>query len=138
MKKRYSLHVMAPLLSGLLLAPVLMAQEGDSGANNNQGEQLDEMPSEQAGSKDFEQETLEQFADAYVAVGDVHSEYSERLQETEGTDDAQSVQQEANDRMVEAIEEQGLEVQQYSEIAAALERDPDLRERVVGMIEERE
>lgn len=138
MKKRYGLHVVAPLLSGLLLAPVLMAQEGDSADTGNQSEQREQMPSEQAAAKDFQQETLEQFADAYVAVGDVHSEYSERLQEAEGTDDAQSVQQEANDRMVEAIEEQGLEVQEYSEIAAALERDPDLRERVVGMIEERE
>jgi len=138
MKKRYGLHVVAPLLSGLLLAPVLMAQEGESGNNGNQSEQREQMPSEQAAAKDFQQETLEQFADAYVAVGDVHSEYSERLQEAEGTDDAQSVQQEANDRMVEVIEEQGLEVQEYSEIAAALERDPDLRERVVGMIEERE
>lgn len=134
MKQRNALRVMVPLLSGLLLAPLLHAQDDQSDQNAQQEQAPEEMQQEQ----DFDDETLEQFADAYVEVGEVHREYSERLQDTEATEDAQELQQEANDKMVEAIEANNLEVQEYSAVAAALERDPELREEVVGMIEERQ
>lgn len=134
MKQRNALRVMVPLLSGLLLAPLLHAQDDQS----DQNAQQEQAPEEMQQKQDFDDETLEQFADAYVEVGEVHREYSERLQDTEATEDAQELQQEANDKMVEAIEANDLEVQEYSAVAAALERDPELREEVVGMIEERQ
>lgn len=134
MKHRNALRVMVPLLSGLLLAPLLHAQDDQS----DQNAQQEQAPEEMQQKQDFDDETLEQFADAYVEVGEVHREYSERLQDTEATEDAQELQQEANDKMVEAIEANDLEVQEYSAVAAALERDPELREEVVGMIEERQ
>ncbi|MDN3516187.1 DUF4168 domain-containing protein [Aquisalimonas lutea] len=134
MKQRNALRVMVPLLSGLLLSPLLHAQDDPGG----QSAQQEQAPAETRQQQDFDDETLEQFADAYVEVGEVHREYSERLQDTEATEDAQQLQQEANDKMVAAIEANGLEVQEYSAVAAALERDPELREEVVGMIEERQ
>lgn len=134
MKRRTSLRVMVPLLSGLLL-PLMLHGQNEQGDQNAQQEQAPEPMQQQ---QDFDDETLERFADAYVAVGEVHDEYAERLQGTEATEEAQALQQEANDKMVEAIEANGLEVQEYSAVAAALERNSDLREKVVGMIEQRE
>lgn len=122
-----------PLLSGLLLAPIAVYADMSGGQAQQEQQQM-----EQQQPAEFDQESLERFADAYVDVGEIHTEYSQRLQEVEAPEDAQELQQEANDKMVEAIREQGLEVQDYSEIAAALERDPEMRENVVSMIEERQ
>ncbi len=134
MKTRTSIRFMIPLLSGLLLAPALHAMDQDEG----QADSYEQEPDAMAEQQDFDDETLEQFADAYVEVGEIHREYSERLQGAEATEDAQELQQEANDEMVEAIQASGLEVQEYSAVAAALERDPEMREEVVGMIEARQ
>ncbi|MFV8834494.1 DUF4168 domain-containing protein [Aquisalimonas sp.] len=136
MKKRNSIRFMIPLMSGLLLMPAMsaLAMDGDDA----QAETYEQEPDGMAEQQDFDDETLERFADAYVEVGEIHREYSERLQGAEQTEDAQQLQQEANDEMVEAIQESGLEVQEYSAVAAALERDPEMREEVVGMIEDRQ
>ncbi|MEX0730292.1 MAG: DUF4168 domain-containing protein [Aquisalimonadaceae bacterium] len=122
-----------PLLSGLLLSPL-----GFYAGMSQAQEQQPQQQMDQQEAADFDEESLEKFADAYVEVGGIHTEYSQRLQEVEAPEDAQELQKEANDKMVEAIREQGLEVQDYSEIAAALERDPEMRENVVSMIEERQ
>ncbi|MCC5812295.1 MAG: DUF4168 domain-containing protein [Ectothiorhodospiraceae bacterium] len=125
---------MIPLLSGLLFSSLAVAQaQQDQGGQGQQGGAMMEQE-----AQDFDREELEKFADAYVKVGEIHTEYSQRLQEVESTDEAQNLQQEANDEMVQAIQDAGLEVQDYSAIAAALERDPEMREDVVGMIEERQ
>lgn len=126
---------MIPLLSGLLFSSIALGQATqDQGAQ--QGQQPGAMTEEQAAN--FDRQELEQFADAYVKVGEIHTEYSQRLQEVDSTDEAQNLQQEANDEMVQAIRDSGLEVQDYSAIAAALERDPEMRQNVVTMIEERQ
>ena len=130
MRSRISAVLITPLLAGLALSPMVMAQDDGYGGAE---------PLEQAqDAENFEQQELERFADAYIEVGEIHANYSQRLEQAEDPDQAQEVQQEANDRMVEAIQEHGLEVQDYSEIAAALERDPEMRDQVVTMIEERE
>lgn len=140
MKTRNTIRYMIPLLSGLLLAMPMhaMAQDDGTAQDEGQSETYEQEPDAMAEEQDFDDETLEQFADAYVEVGEIHREYSERLQGAEATEDAQELQQQANDEMVEAIQASGLEVQEYSAVAAALERDPDMREQVVGMIEERQ
>lgn len=130
MRSRISAMLITPLLAGLALSPMAMAQDDGYGG----GEPLEQAQD----AENFEQQELERFADAYIEVGEIHANYSQRLEQAEDPDQAQEVQQEANDRMVEAIQEHGLEVQDYSEIAAALERDPEMRDQVVTMIEERE
>ena len=124
-----------PLFSGLLLAPTLMAQAEGEGATE-QAEPLEQEA--EAMTQDFDDETLERFADAYVEVGEIHRTYSDELQDAEATEEAQDLQQRANNEMVEAIQGTGMEVQEYSAVAAALERDPDMREEVVQMIEQRQ
>ncbi|MCC5858784.1 MAG: DUF4168 domain-containing protein [Ectothiorhodospiraceae bacterium] len=122
---------LVPLLSGLLFSSIALGQA----AQDQQGQQQPGAMTEQQ-APDFDRQELEQFADAYVKVGEIHTEYSQRLQEVDSTEDAQTLQQEANDEMVQAIRDTGLEVQDYSAIAAALERDPEMRQEVVGMIEQ--
>lgn len=124
---------LVPLLSGLLFSSIALGQA----AQDQQGQQQPGAMTEQQ-APDFDRQELEQFADAYVKVGEIHTEYSQRLQEVDSTEDAQTLQQEANDEMVQAIRDTGLEVQDYSAIAAALERDPEMRQEVVGMIEQRQ
>ena len=137
MKHRTTARYMIPLLSGLLLVPAMGVHAMD-GADDAQADTYEQEPDGMAEDQDFDDQTLEQFADAYVEVGEIHREYSEQLQGADQTEDAQQLQQEANDEMVDAIQNSGLEVQEYSAVAAALERDPEMREEVVEMIEQRQ
>ncbi len=132
MKKFSTRAALVPLLSGLLLSPLAMAQSTDDGMDESERAIMEEQ------GEEFESAQLEQFADAYVEVGEIHNEYSQLLQEVDSTEQAQELQQEANDEMVQAIQDSGLEVQEYSAIAAALERDPEMRQEVVSMIESRQ
>lgn len=130
--RRYKRTIsMIPLLSGLLMAPIAMAEEGTP-QDYDQPEQLDQR------TINVDQEQLELFVDAYIDVGEIHAEYSDRLQGVEAAEQAQELQQEANDKMVEAIRDNGLSVEDYSEIAAAIEHDPEMRDDVITMIEERQ
>ncbi len=132
MRKFITVAATVPLLSGLLLGPMAFAQSADEGMQDSEDALMEER------TDDFDGQQLEQFADAYVEVGEIHNEYSQLLQEVDSTEQAQELQQEANDEMVQAIQDSGLEVQEYSAIAAALERDPEMRQEVVTMIEARQ
>ncbi|MFW5811839.1 MAG: DUF4168 domain-containing protein [Alkalispirochaetaceae bacterium] len=41
----------------------------------------------------------------------------------------EEIQQESNDQMVEAVEDEGLDVQRFNRIAQAIQQDPELQER---------
>jgi len=132
MRNHFAKACMIPIFSGLLLAP-LMLSAADQHAEAQQGDMVEQQP-----MAEVDEANLEKFADAYIDVGEIHNEYSQLLQEVEAPEQAQELQQEANDKMVEAIQANDLEVQEYSEIAAAIEQNPEMRERVVGMIEQRQ
>lgn len=47
--------------------------------------------------------------------------------------DIQAIQQESNEAMVEAVEDEGLEVQRFNEIAQAVQQDQSLMQRMQEM-----
>lgn len=115
------------LILGFGLAMPLWAQ--DQGAQA-QPETQQEAPS----AADFSEDQLENFAEAHSNVMEIRDEYTQRLQEAEGREQAMSLQEEANEKMVSAVTDTGLSVEEYGQIARAASNDTELAERIQSMM----
>lgn len=114
----------AALLS-LGLAATAQAQQ-DSAANSEQ-------PQATAPAQDFSDQQLQQFADASQEIAVISQEYTQQLQSAEDEQAQQDVRQEANDEMVKAVQNSGLEVDTFNAIGQAIQQDPELMQRVQEM-----
>lgn len=77
---------------------------------------------------------VEKFASAYGSVQSIQEDYTQQLQEVEDREKAQALQQEAQGEMLGAVEEEGLSVQEYNEMIAMMDQDPQLRQRVFSIV----
>ncbi len=75
-------------------------------------------------------QTIDTFVDAFVAVQDIREDFTERLHGASDEAEAQALQAEAQEKMLRAVEESGMSVQEYNEVALALQNDPELMQRV--------
>ncbi|MCL7939865.1 DUF4168 domain-containing protein [Halomonas sp. ATCH28] len=114
----------AALLS-LGLAATAQAQQ-DSAANAEQ-------PQATAPAQDFSDQQLQQFADASQEIAVISQEYTEELQAAEDEQAQQEVRMEANDKMVEVVEDSGLDVDTFNAIGQAIQQDPEMMQRVQEM-----
>lgn len=87
-----------------------------------------------APAADFRDGDLEKFAELQKPLQEIRTDYSARLQSTQQPDEAAKLQQEATDKMMGVIEEHGLEVTTYNQIAVALQSDPELQAKVKSML----
>ncbi|NBC21929.1 MAG: DUF4168 domain-containing protein [Gammaproteobacteria bacterium] len=78
-------------------------------------------------------EQLVQFIDAAADVQNVQANYAERVQKADDQAKAQELRQEAQDKMIGAVEESGLTVQQFNRIGQRLQTDQALVERLRSM-----
>lgn len=83
---------------------------------------------------DFSDEQLNQFVDAQTEVMEIRDEFVQRIESTEDRDEAMALEQEANELMVEAVEDTGLSVDVYSSIAQTASQDSELAERIRSMM----
>jgi len=75
-------------------------------------------------------ETIDTFVDAFVAVQEIREDFTERLHSASDEAEAQAMQQEAQEKMMQAVEESGMSVQEYNGVAMALQNDPELMQQV--------
>lgn len=116
----------AALLSLGLAATQAQAQQ-DTAANSA------DQPQAAAAAQDFSDAQLQQFADASKEIAVISQEYTKQLQAAEGDEAQQAVRKEANDEMVKAVENSGLEVNTFNAIGQAIQQDPELMQRVQEM-----
>jgi len=76
------------------------------------------------------EQTVDTFVDAFVSVQEIREEFTERLHSASDEAEAQAMQQEAQEKMMQAVEESGMSVQEYNEVAMALQNDPELMQQV--------
>jgi len=86
---------------------------------------------EDAGFSDSE---LNNFVDAQTEVMEIRNEYVQRIESTEDREEAMALEQEGNEMMIEAVEDTGLSVDEYSAIAQAASDNPDLAERIESLM----
>lgn len=123
------------LFSAALLATGLMASTAN--AQQTQDPAQDPMATQQAAPvQDFSDEQLQQFADASQEIAVISQEFTQRLQEAEDEAAQQEVREEANDRMIQVVEDSGLDVDTFNAIGQSIQQDPEMMQRVQEMASE--
>ncbi len=109
-----------------LSASAVMAQDSAPTQPNAASAQQQE----QAQVSDTE---LRQFMSASIEISKLREEYTERLNNAKDQEIAQNLQEEAQDRMVSAVETTGLDAASYNELAEHVQSSPELQERLQSM-----
>lgn len=76
---------------------------------------------------------LEQFVAAQESITAIQQDFSGRLEGVEDPEEAYELQVQANDEMTQAVEDAGLSVEDYNQVAMAIQTDAELRERLEEM-----
>ena len=120
--KRMTALFSAALLSAGLMSVTAHAQQDPAAAPDQ--------PQAAAPAMDFSDQQLQQFAEASEEIVVISEEYTERLQGADDEASQQEVRMEANEKMVDAVEESGLDVDTFNAIGQAVQQDPELMQRV--------
>ena len=88
-----------------------------------------------AAQREIGEAKLNAFARAAAAVGKLGESWAPRIRNAGSEDEAQRMRQEAQSEMIAAIKKtEGITVDEYRRIAQAVQKDPDLRLRLEGML----
>ena len=124
-------------LFGVVLAAALalaaapaMAQPGYGG---EQGAAQQGMQAQQPAKQDFDQPTLQKFASASAELGKIQTAFAQKLKGVQDQEEARGMQQKMHDEMVNAVQDKGLQVQEYNAIANQMSVDAELRKKVEQM-----
>ncbi len=79
-------------------------------------------------TQEISETELEKAAMAYMEIAMISQEFQESVQETADPEARQEMQREANDKMIRAVEETGLDVQQYNNIMGEVSKNQSLAE----------
>jgi hypothetical protein len=129
---RTSALMPAPLLPVLGIAALLSlggnALAADAGgaapAQDPQG------PAASSSEVKIDDKTVGNFAEAFSSIQEINADLTSQLEATPDPAAAQTLQRQAQSEMVEAVEEAGISVHEYNEIATRLQQDQRLAERV--------
>ncbi|WP_376693452.1 DUF4168 domain-containing protein [Wenzhouxiangella sp. EGI_FJ10409] len=113
----------------LTFSVATIAQE-QQGQGQGQG-----MQQQQQETIDVSDQQLEQFADAQTEISTIQQDFSSRLQNVEDPEKARDLQREANEEMTAAVEDAGLDVESFNQIAMAIQNDPELQQKLTEMLQ---
>ncbi|WP_110657900.1 DUF4168 domain-containing protein [Salinicola halimionae] len=125
--QRITAIIAAALMTTGMASTAAMAQDNANSAPQSQS---------QAPAKNFSDEELQQFADASQEIASISQNYTEKLQNASDEGDQQKIRQKANDEMVEAVNDSGMDVEKFNSIGQAIQQDPQLMQRVKGMVQQ--
>ena len=74
-------------------------------------------------------EDLEKFVTAEKKVNEIRQELTEELSNAGDQQEAQQMQLDAQEEMVEAIQDEEMDIPRYNEIASRMQTDMELRQR---------
>ena len=73
---------------------------------------------------------LRQFVNASIEISRIREDYTERLNNAKDQPIAQQLQQEAQDKMISAVETAGLDADSYNQLSERIQSSPELQERL--------
>jgi len=77
---------------------------------------------------------LEPFAGAYKEVSQIHTTYEQRIIQSNDSAQADALQQEANQKMTQAVADHGLTIKDYNTIFKTIQNDPALKEQFMTVL----
>jgi hypothetical protein len=115
-----SLRVLFLIISVLCLSPLaaLNAQVAES----------------QPPQKEINGDILEPFAGAYKEVSQIHTTYEQRIIKSNEPAQADALQQEANQKMKQAVVDHGMTIEDYNTIFQNIQNDPDLKKEFMTVL----
>lgn len=119
--------------AALALVAVPAMAQSDYGSGNAAQE-----GSQQPAKQDFDEQTLEKFASASAALGEIQEEYSQKLKNVQDREKAMNMQREMNEKMVQVVQDKGIDVQTYNAIANQLSADPELKSKIDKMVQQKQ
>ncbi|WP_028320857.1 DUF4168 domain-containing protein [Desulfatiglans anilini] len=125
MLNKFGFVILAVIVCALLWAvpaPSQQHQQGKEGATQPQIEVKDA--------------DMDKAAAAYVEVAQIQRELQESLQTAPDLDQRQALQENANQKMIQAVEGEGIDVEKYRQIMAAVSSDEDMRQKFMEKIQE--
>lgn len=84
----------------------------------------------QAAQPSFEETEIKSFAEASVAIETISEKWSPRIAEAESEAKTNELREKAMAEMVDAVKDEGLDVETYNRIYAAAQQDSDLAEKI--------
>jgi hypothetical protein len=130
--KRILLHTALFMILGCLIAIPVSAQEGTGSAQEGTG-----MQAQQPEFQDFDDQTLDQYASSLVELQNIRKEFVQKLENVQEQEQAVAIQKEMNTKMVDAVQEQGLDVDTFNTIANQASADKQLQKRINEMVEQK-
>lgn len=116
-------------------AALLMA----AGASQVSAQQASPAPTTQPApvveAADISDKKLEKFADSLGEIMEIREDFTAKLEKTGDPAEAQQLQQQANEKMMNTVQENDLSIQEYNAINRAVQNDPKLRDKVIAMIQ---
>lgn len=82
---------------------------------------------------DVSNDQLQTYAEAEQKVQEIRDDFQQQMPNAESPEEAQTLQQEAQQEMVSAVEDAGLTVEEYNQIASQMQSNPELRERMESL-----
>lgn len=78
---------------------------------------------------------LEKFVTAFGEVRDLEQAFTRELEKVDNQEEAQALQQGTQQKMMGAVEDAGLSVEEYNQIVSAMRQDPELREEITSQVQ---
>lgn len=122
----------AQLLAGITGAVMLMGA-GLAEVHAQQQQQ----PVQPATPSELSQGQIETFADAALEVQRVQQDFDAQVQAAENAEEIEQLQQQAQQEARQAIEDNGLSLDEYNAILQAANQDPQLYAMIVETMEQR-
>jgi ferredoxin-NADP reductase len=122
------------IAAGMGAAPAL-AQQADAERQAQPPATQQQAPQQEAAH--VTEEKLEQFVEALTEITMIRQTAAVELESAADMERAEQVHREAQEQMIEAVENAGLSVDEYNRIATLMGTDPELSERIHNKLQER-
>ncbi len=90
----------------------------------------------QGNSAQISDRELTAFAKAYTEVQQIRSQYEPTLRKTKDPKEAERLQQTANAKLKKSLDKEGLSVDRYNKIYAAVNANEELRRKALKIVEQ--
>lgn len=133
----YAAAVAAGLTAVPMLSVAAVAQTAQPPAAEAPATQAPATQTPAPGQISFSEEKLKSFVVALLEVNEINKSYLPRVQAAKTAEEKQQLGQEAQQKMVEAVEgTEGITVDEYTSIVQAAQSDPKVAEQINGLIQE--
>ncbi len=90
----------------------------------------------QASQQEVSDADLKTFAEAYTEVTQIYNVYENRITKSKEQEQAMALQQEANQKMNQAVKDKGLSIEDYNSIYKQIENNPSLQQQFTQVLTE--